>query len=222
MSFLRFVFSELLHSKRFVALFLINLSLGLSSFVALEFLKSSVDNTVSTQSRNVLGADFGYSSRRPINENELKTIEGGLPFERSSTEMIEMFSMVSKGSSSSLVQLKAVENVFPFYGQVLMKPLKKTSDLEDTQSIWVYPEILTLLNASVGDSLKIGSMTFRIAAVVDDDFASGISTSMAPRIYMSLAHLKKRDCCAKERWLGTRGFTNSRHSLTAKWKLNGM
>lgn len=191
MSLLRFVFSELLHSKRFVLLFLINLSLGLSSFVALEFLKTSVDNTVSTQSRNVLGADLGVSSRRELLPEEFTAIEQALPEERASTPVVEMFSMVTKGSASSLIQIKAAEHVFPYYGQVVTKPMKKMSDLEDTQSIWVYPEVLTLLNASIGDTLKIGDMSFRIAAVVEDDAASSISTSMAPRIYMSLPYLKK-------------------------------
>lgn len=191
MSFFRFVFSELIHSKRFVFLFLLNLSLGLSSFVALEFLKSSVATTISTQSRNVLGADLGISSRRQFTPEELATVESSMPSEKSSTEMIEMFSMVTKESLSSLVQIKAVELSFPFYGQVLTQPMTKTSYLEDTQTIWVYPEILTLLNASIGDQLKIGNLSFRIAAVVVDDAASGISTSMAPRIYMSVSHLKK-------------------------------
>lgn len=191
MSLLRFLFSELIHSKRFVVLFLLNLSLGLSSFIALEFLKTSVDTTVSTESRNVLGADLGISSRRLVVDEELVTIESQLPEPHTSTALIEMFSMVTKGSASSLIQIKAVEHQFPFYGQVLTKPMKKMSDLEDTQTIWVYPEVLTLLNASVGDSLKIGNLSFRIAAVVEDDAASGISTSMAPRIYMSISHLKK-------------------------------
>lgn len=189
LSLLRFLFSELIHSKRFVVLFLINLSLGLSSFIALEFLKTSVDTTVSTQSRNVLGADIGISSRRLITDEELASVESHFPEDRTSTPLIEMFSMVAKGSASSLVQIKAVDHSFPFYGQVVTKPMKKVSDLEDTQTIWVYPEILTLLGARLGDSLKIGNLTFRIAAVVEDDAASGISTSMAPRIYMSLSHL---------------------------------
>lgn len=191
MSFFRFVFSELFHSKRFVVLFLLNLSLGLTSFVALEFLKTSVDATISTQSRNVLGADIGTSSRRILKDEEWESIESLLPTEHTSTNIIEMFSMVSKNSLSSLVQLKAVEMAFPYYGQVITKPMKKTSDLDDTTSIWVYPEILTLLNASIGDTLKLGDMNFRIAAVVEDDAASGISTSMAPRIYMSMNALKK-------------------------------
>ncbi len=162
--------------------------------MALEFLKNSVDHTVSTQSRNVLGADIGISSRRLFEETELQTVEKHMPEERHVTSTIEMFSMVTKASgssASSLMQIKAVEPTFPFYGQVLTKPMKRVSDLQDTQSVWVYPEILTLLDAHVGDMLKIGNLSFRIAAIVEDDAASGISTSMAPRVYMSVQYLKK-------------------------------
>lgn len=191
MSFFRFVFSELFHSKRFVFLFLLNLSLGLTSFVALEFLKTSVDATVSAQSRQVLGADLGVSSRRVLKDQEWETVEAVLPASHQATNIIEMFSMVSKNSASSLVQIKAIDMSFPYYGQVLTNPIKKTKDLEDATSIWVYPEILTLLNAAIGDTLKVGDREFRIAAIVEDDAASGISTGMAPRIYMSREALQK-------------------------------
>jgi putative ABC transport system permease protein len=190
-SFFRFIIAEIFHSKRFVALFLINLSLGLTSFSALEFLKSSIDTTVMEQSRQVLGADFGLSSRREFLPEELKIVENKLPKNFKSTPMIEMFSMVSKGTQSSLVQLKAVELSFPFYGQIITEPQMKTSFLEDTDYIWVYPEILTLLNVRIGESLKIGDRKFKIAAIVKDDASSGISTNMAPRIYISLHNLAK-------------------------------
>lgn len=191
MSFFRFALSEIIHSKRFALLFLINLSLGLTSFSALEFLKNSIDTTIMAQSRQVLGADFGVTARRELSEQESQLIQSYLPHNVSSSQMIEMFSMVSHGRLSSLIQLKAVQLTFPFYGQILTEPQMKTSFLEDTDYVWVYPEILTLLNAHIGDSLKIGSRQFRIAAVVKDDAASGISTNMAPRIYISLNNLKK-------------------------------
>lgn len=191
MSFLRFAFSELLHSKRFAILFLVNLSFGLTSFSALEFLKNSIQTTIMSQSRQVLGADFGISSRHALNEQEQFIVQKNLPQQALATDVIETFSMVTHGQSSALVQIKAVQLTFPFYGQILTEPLKKTSYLEDTESVWIYPELLTLLNARIGDFLKIGTRQFRIAAVVKDDTASNISTNMAPRIYMSLNSLKK-------------------------------
>lgn len=188
---IRFVVSELIHSRRFILLFILNLSLGLSSFVALEILKFSIAKTMSAQSKQVLGADFGTTSRRQITDKELNIIESQLPEDIQKTQLTELFSMASKENQSTLVQIKAIEHVFPFYGQILVRPLAKASDLEDSQTVWVYPEVLTLLNARVGDRLKIGDLNLRIASIVEDDAASGISTSMAPRVYMSASHLRK-------------------------------
>lgn len=191
MNLYKYIFSELYHSRRFVILFVLNLSLGFTSFIALELLQSSVNSTINAQSRHVLGADMGISSRRIFSKEELQLVASALPLNHQTTDTVEIFSMVTSKGQSSLLQIKAIDIAFPFYGQILTRPMKKSSDLEDTQSVWVYPEVLTLLNTTVGNYLKIGDLSFRIAAVVTDDAASGISTNMAPRIYMSVPHLKK-------------------------------
>jgi putative ABC transport system permease protein len=194
---------ELKNQKRFVLLFLLNLSLGLTGFVSLDLFKNSVRNSLEQRSKTILGADFGVSSRKPIKESTRNLIENSKLKPAEETQMIELFSMVSRSSAGSekakrtrLVQIKAIEKVYPFYGGLLLREqgqIKQSQqgDLFQKENAWVYPEILTQLGLEVGDSLKIGQAEFTISDVVVEDSAAGINSSMAPRIYISLDQLDR-------------------------------
>ncbi len=210
MKILWYFLKELINNKYFSLLFVLNLSLGLTGFVSLEALKSSIDYAFQSRSKNVLGADFGVSARRPLSENEVKIVDENIGFSDSSntnsiekTKLLEFFSMVANfDGDSRLLQIRVIENNFPFYGDIKLTKLKKKNNqnflnLEKENLIWVYPEILSQLKVSVGDRLKIGQAEFKITDTVEDDSGAGISTNMAPRIYMSFNSLQKTDLLKK-------------------------
>ncbi|EQC51374.1 ABC transporter permease, partial [Bacteriovorax sp. DB6_IX] len=189
---LRFVRREIQNNKRFTILFILNLSLGLTGFIALDGFKESLDRTIKTRSKGILGADFGISARRPILENELESVKEKLPQSFEESKMIELYSMVSNLSGrSKLMQLKAIESNFPFYGEIELNQPSKSKDLENTAEIWVYEDILHLLKVKLGDKLRIGTQEFSISRVVTRDSAAGVSTNMAPRIYLHINQLMK-------------------------------
>lgn len=222
-------------------MFLLNLAIGLAGFMALDSFKSSIDKTIKAKSKVMLGADFGLSARRPITLNELKIVTKNLEnitkskvstvlnssLKNSSktnleqSKMVEIFSMVAntKNQRSRLIQIRAIESNYPFYGEVtlqkhsiLNKSKKKLTTnsknpsedpdltfsklnpykvLKTEQKVWVHPEVLSQLQVAIGDTLKIGQSTFTIEDVVLSDSASGFTTDIAPRIYLSLNHLKE-------------------------------
>jgi len=189
------VFSDLLFNKRFTFLFILNLALGLTGFVTLDSFRSHLESSLSAKSRLVLGADLGMSSRSPISMKQVELAQGILenaPF----GHIVETYSMVaSENGKSRLVQIKAIDNKFPFYGVIKLAEQgeqfpKKKYDLIDQNNVWVYPEVLLQLNVKVGDYLKIGLDKFKITDVVEDDSAAGFSTSMAPRVYLGHQGLK--------------------------------
>ncbi len=178
---------------RFTWLFIFNVALGLSGFIALDSFKNAIESTLQTHSRAVLGADFGFTARRPIRNEETQRLAEAVTESYESARVLEFFSMaVSPDGISRLVQIKAIEPNFPFYGRIELESDKQNRfNLHVDPVIWVYPELLSQLHVQVGQTLKIGPTEFTIAAVVLDDAAQGISTSMAPRVYMSLSQSKK-------------------------------
>ncbi|MCB0362282.1 MAG: FtsX-like permease family protein [Bdellovibrionales bacterium] len=105
--------------------------------------------------------------------------------------------LVGPTGTSRLTQIRAVDASFPFYGKIeasryypveQLFPLKFDSQ-DDTKGVWVYPELLHQLKAKLGDSIRIGESEFTLLGVVTNDASAGISTSMAPRAYISINHL---------------------------------
>lgn len=187
MSLLRWALKELLFHPFFAALFVMNLSLGLTGLVALESVREFLSESVSEKSRGMLGADLGLSSRQPIDEEQIQKADEVFQTKlRSKTT--ESFSMVATTSGKSrLVQIKSIDQNFPFYGGILLKKsglAQPPYEILKHPRAWVYPEVLSQLKIQLGDPLKIGQMTFTVSDVVMDDQASGLSTSMAPRIYI--------------------------------------
>ncbi len=192
---LKLALSELKKNKKFTLFFIFNLTIGLSGLLALNTFKDSLDQSIKSRSKSVLGADFGVSARRPLSKVESNTIIDSLPIGTLSSNFVETYSMAASLSGvSRLVQVKAIQPNYPFYGEIglknfgairngVKKHLKKNN-------VWVYPEVLLQLNLRVGDTLKLGDSTFTISDVVTNDAAAGFSTTMAPRIYIDLNNLR--------------------------------
>lgn len=167
--------------------------MGLTGFIALDGFKASLDETIAQRSKTLLGADFGLSARRPILDSEVKAVTEKVNLQKQS-KMIEVFSMVkAHNDRSRLVQIRAIEGNYPFYGELELKKDSGFSTIETEPNVWVHPEVLGQLNAKVGDQVKIGVKNFKIIDVVESDTASGFTTSVAPRVYMSLGSLNKTE-----------------------------
>ncbi|MCY4644426.1 MAG: FtsX-like permease family protein [Bacteriovoracales bacterium] len=188
---------EIKNDKRFCFLFILNLSLGLSGLIALEFFKNSLDITLKNQSKSVFGADLGLSARREISKEERDMVlsaAGIAGKDMEEARVTTTFSMASNPSGDSILTLiKAVEKGYPFYGHIELRH-KKTitateNELWEGSIAWVYPEILLRLKLKVGDKITVGRAQFRIADVIEYDPSSRVMSSVAPRIYIAHKNL---------------------------------
>lgn len=193
--FRRLILADLKQQRRFTALFVLNLTLGLVGFIALDSFRHNLQSALQARSRNVLGADLGISARHPISAEQAAAARKEIGEDAARSEIVELYSMAaSRSGDSRLVQIKSVDRAFPFYGHIQLKNQgemrpPKSFDIHDGRNVWVYPELLVQLGVDIGDEIKIGAASFKIADVVEDDAASGFSTSMAPRIYLGLNQL---------------------------------
>lgn len=191
---LRYAWRELKNSPRFCLLFVLNLALGLVGFIALDTLKRNFADRLEASARQMLTADLSLSSRRPFLPDEIAAAEKALPPGTESQTVSTLYSMVASPSRSALVELRAIEAGYPFYGYVRLAQgglFQYGQELPPVEDIWVAPELLIQLDIQVGSRLKIGSREFRVADVIaDDSSASLVGTSMAPRIYLAQSGLE--------------------------------
>jgi len=113
----------------------------------------------------------------------------------SESAVTEMLSMASATTSLDplLVSVKAVEpGKYPFYGSVVLAPaMPLTRALTDT-TVAVGDDLLLRLHLKLGDTIKLGTETFKIVAVVEDepDRLSGMFAA-GPRLLISQEALAK-------------------------------
>lgn len=101
------------------------LTLGVLSFVLLSTLEGSIQQALSSRSRDLLGADLALSSRRWLSDAEVSKARetfvasvGAGPSLRE-TEVLELFSMVSApGQTPQLVELVSVQPEYPLVGRL--------------------------------------------------------------------------------------------------------
>src|SRR6202012_5284035 len=100
-----------------------------------------------------------------------------------------MLSMASSTTSLDplLVAVKAVDPAkYPFYGDVVFEPAIPLRDALTDSTVAVGDDLLLRLHLKIGDSIKLGGSTFRIASVVTDepDRLTG-SFAAGPRVLIS-------------------------------------
>ena len=180
-----------------------NVSLGLIGFISLDGFKNSFRDHLKKNSKELLTADISVSTRRMLSEQEHKTSEEVLPKDSLKTSIISLYSMVSSKDLSRLVNIKVIEQDFPFYGNIGLKkggPIDSKSEKEILKKpvVWVYQEILDQLRLKIGDQLKVGTQFFEIADVVLEDVAVNFSgVSFAPKIYIGLPFIKRTELVQK-------------------------
>jgi putative ABC transport system permease protein len=202
-------------SRGRLVFFTLCLAVGVAAVVAVAGLSAGLDAGIRAQARQILTADLVVSGRRPI-PKELDGILAALPRSRRA-DVKDLVSVVAAlrpdGSPgrSLVVELRAVEGEFPFYGELRLDPDRPLAETLDDRSVMVAPELLTRLQLAVGDTLRVGSADFRIAGtVLAEPGRLASSFAIGPRLFLSFAGLERS---------GLQGF-GSRLSYRALVKLD--
>jgi predicted lysophospholipase L1 biosynthesis ABC-type transport system permease subunit len=194
---LELVTKALSRSKSFSFIFILNFCLAIASLSYLQFFKSSIDSSLDAKAKSLLGADIVVSSRFPISENQKELVNSLLPSIKSYNEGVSTVSMVSSSKRARLMELVQVNEGFPYYGGLVFKD--KTTYPQDLQilkenEVWVYQEVLDLLELKINDTLKIGNKEYIIKKVIDSDSLKNINfNGFMPKVYLSSQGLKRSE-----------------------------
>ena len=89
-----------------------------------------------------------------------------------------------------LVQVRAVEPGYPFYGRVTTQPAERWSALRTGPNALVDRSLLVALDARVGDTLSLGLGRFVIAGTLETVPGDpGIAAVLGPRVYIPARYL---------------------------------
>ncbi|HHX82745.1 MAG TPA: hypothetical protein GX696_07175, partial [Pseudomonadaceae bacterium] len=225
MLWLRLAWKEISNNYRFSLFFVLNLSIGLIGFIALDSFKHSIDQHLQNNSKSILTADVQISSRTPLTAVETDLAEGIMDSDFESSDQISFMSMVAANDNSRMSLVIGIDSAYPQYGDILLQQSGSVLDsnaraeLLSGNNIWVARDLMVILDLELGDTLKVGDQTFTISDVIMEDPSSTISVMTSfPPIYMSLASVEATGLIQ----LGSRITYSRFYKLPAGYDVSGL
>lgn len=173
--------------------YMLSIALGVAALVSIHSFRQDVSRSVRDEAQVLMGADMRLQSNAPLGGTLAAAIDSLAAAGQASSTVVSAVSM-SRGIPSEvvrLVQLRAVEGDWPFYGEASTRPADAWSRIAEPGRVLVDEAILTQLSLGVGDSLSVGSTAYEIVGVVIDiPTEVGLQTAIGPRVWMSGADLE--------------------------------
>jgi putative ABC transport system permease protein len=171
-------------------LFISSIILGIAALVAIYALGDNMRHEIDQQAASLLGADLQITSNREP-EGAIRQLTDSLGGQRSEERSFSSMAYFPKDGGSRLVQVRALQGAFPYYGDLETEPASAGRTFRNSQSAVVDQTLLLQFGAQVGDSVQLGSLRFRIAGnLMSAPGRTGLSASVAPVIYIPLHYLE--------------------------------
>ncbi len=145
-------------------LFLLTLTLSLATYLTLDSVQQSVDSYINDNQRALVGGDLILNSKQDWPSEVLSQVE---TIPNTQTVYDYQFSaMLVNDEQTLLASVKAVSPSYPLYGTAELASGKPMWHQLTSDSVIVAPEVLSSLQASVGDRITIGDAQFTISDVL--------------------------------------------------------
>ena len=176
-------------SRRHLALFLASMVVGIGAIVAIESFRSSLRSTVDEQALTLLGADLQIAANEPFGDS-LEAIIDSVGGEQSRETRFTSMVLFPKSGGTRLVQIRALEGGFPYYGTLETNPPGAGSAFTDNGSALVDGRLMLQFEMSPGDSVKVGERAYVIAGALERiPGESTLNALFGPRVYIPLSDL---------------------------------
>ena len=193
------------------------LSLAVACVLALGNISDRMEKGLSQQSRDFMAGDRALRSSRAIPPAWLEEArKRGLKV----GEQLTFATMTFAGDTPQLANVKAVDAVYPMYGELQTNPpgLKPQAG-----TVLLAPRLMALLELKTGDYIDVGDARLRIAGEVVQEPDAGFNPfQMAPRLMMNIADVEATDAVqpgSRVMWRIKFGGTPQQLEAYEKWLL---
>lgn len=169
-------------SSKKLVLFVASIVLGIAAVVSIQSFGETLKETIALQSKSLMGADYKIDSNQPPNQKIVQIIDslGGADAKEISFSSMAAF---PKTGAAKLVQVRGMEEGFPFYGLLETEPVSAENQYQKQEAALVDATLLLQLGLQAGDSIKIGKITLPIAgALKAAPGSNAIFSSIAPPV----------------------------------------
>jgi putative ABC transport system permease protein len=175
-------------SRRRLLLFSLAIVLGVASLVAVGSLRDNLRAAIEDQTKTLLGADLVVTSRAKL-EGEAARFVQALGGEQSrEISFNSMLVVPGPEGRTRLVQVRALEGGFPFYGNFATEPAGARAELAGGFKAVLEDSLMVQFNLQPGDKVKLGSAEFTLAGRLKEvPGETAAVATLAPRIFIPLA-----------------------------------
>tara|TARA_R110000824_G_scaffold118960_11_gene271801 strand:- start:10625 stop:13156 length:2532 start_codon:yes stop_codon:yes gene_type:complete len=188
---LRMARRELRGGLKGFRIFMACLALGVAAIAGVGSVSTALTRGMSERGQEILGGDIDVRLlHREATGLEFDAFSQGNEIART----VQMRAMARNDVSQSLVELKAVDGVYPLYGAMKLSPEMSVGNaLELREGIYgavAESNLVTRLGLSVGDRFKVGSASFELRAeIVHEPDRVGDGFALGPRVMIALPAL---------------------------------
>jgi len=187
-------------------LFVSSIILGIAAMVAIYSLGDNMSAEVDRQAASLLGADLMIGTGKQVSPAMQKMVDS-LGDRRSEQRMFPSMIYFSKSNKTRLVQVRALGGEFPYYGILETVPASAGKEFRNGQAALVDQTMMLQYEAAVGDTVKVGNVSFVIAGtLINAPGQTGLSASVAPPVYIPLQYLEQTGLAQKGSRIATQFF----------------
>ena len=185
-------------------LFISSIILGIAALVAIYSFEHNLKQDINNQAKTLLGADLVIETNKPVKKEALPLLQS-IGKSRSEERSFASMILFPKNAGTRLVNIKALEGTYPYYGNIETSPASAGKSFRQSQHALVDKTLMLQFNAQLGDSVKVGEVLFRIAGILNKaPGQTGFASSVAPSVYIPLRYLEETGLSQK----GSRITTN--------------
>ena len=172
-------------------LFVSSVILGIAALVAVYSFRDNLQKDIESQAKILAGADLTIDSRKAPGKDALALLDS-LGDEQARERSMASMIYFAKSEGSRLVQIRALEGDYPFYGNIETTPEQAGTTFRKGQKALVDKTLMLQFGALPGDSIKVGDVTFVIEGAIDKvPGQTGIAATVAPVVYIPMEYLDK-------------------------------
>jgi putative ABC transport system permease protein len=183
-------------------LFISAIVFGIAALVAIYSFRFNLEKDIDAQAASLIGADLEVSGGQ-VPEASIKPLLDSLGDKRSEERTFVSMIYFPKGGGTRLVQVRALQGGFPYYGSIETTPEQAGVSFKNGKTALVDKTLMLQFNANVNDSIKVGNVTFLIAGVLNKaPGQTGAAASVAPIVYIPLQYLEQTGLSKKGSRIG--------------------
>jgi putative ABC transport system permease protein len=170
-------------------LFISSVVLGIAALVATLSFGHNLRTAIDDQAKELVGADLMIGSSQPLSR-AVQALTDSVPHRRSLQCSFASMVYFVKSGSSRLVQVRALDGDYPFYGSFGTEPARAGQLWRSGRQALVDKALMLQYGAQVGDSIRVGDLNFAIAGALEKAPGSNeISATVAAPVYIPLRWL---------------------------------